>query len=64
MLWGGASSERVRLEHPGEGTYPMHQETFELNCSRTSLALESTLVVVVEMSLKAYAFCSDPISIL
>ena len=46
MLWGGASSERVRLEHPGEGTHLMHQEIFELNCSRTSLALESTLVVV------------------
>ena len=35
MLWGGESSERVRLEYPGEGTHPMHQETFELNCSRT-----------------------------
>ena len=43
MLWGGSSSEKVRLEHPKEGTHPMHQETFELNCSRTSLALESTL---------------------
>ena len=32
MLWGGESSERVRLEYPGEGTHPMHQETFELNC--------------------------------
>ena len=31
----------------------MHQETFELNCSPTSLALDSTLVVVVEMSLSA-----------
>ena len=30
MLWGGESSERVRLEYPGEGTHPMHQETFEL----------------------------------
>ena len=29
----------------------MHQEAFGLNCSRTSLALGSTLVVVVEMSL-------------
>ena len=28
----------------------MHQETFELNCSRTSLALDSPLVVIVEMS--------------
>ena len=54
MLWGGGLSERVRLEHPGEGTHPMHQETFELNCSRTSLALESTLVVVVEMSLSTW----------
>ena len=32
----------------------MHQETFELNCSRTSLALESALVVVVEMSLSTW----------
>ena len=32
----------------------MHQETFELNCSRTSLALENTLVVVVEMSLSSW----------
>ena len=32
----------------------MHQETFELNCSRTSLALENTLVVVVEMSLSTW----------
>ena len=24
MLWGGESSERVRLEYPGEGTHPMH----------------------------------------
>ena len=31
----------------------MHQETFELNCSRISLALDSTLIVVVEMSLSA-----------
>ena len=23
MLWGGASSERVRLEHLGEGTHPV-----------------------------------------
>ena len=29
----------------------MHQENFELNCSRTPLALDSTMVVVVEMSL-------------
>ena len=43
MLWGGESSERVRLEYPGEGTHPMHQETFELNCSRTSLAMDGTL---------------------
>ena len=32
----------------------MHQEIFELNCSRTSLALDSTLVVVVEMSLSSW----------
>ena len=51
MLWGGESSERVRLEHPGEGTPSMHQETLELNYSRTSLAMDGTLVVVVEMSL-------------
>ena len=48
---GGESSERMRLKYPGEGTHPMHQETFELNCSRTSLAMDGTLVVVVEMSL-------------
>ena len=29
----------------------MHQETLELNYSRTSLAMDGTLVVVVEMSL-------------
>ena len=51
---GGATSERVRLEHPREGTHPLHQETFELNCSRTSIALDSTLVVVVEMSLSSW----------
>ena len=54
MLWGGESSERVRLEHLGEGTHPMHLETFELNCSRTSLAMDGTLVVVVEMSLSTW----------
>ena len=43
--------KKERLEHLVEGTHPMHQETFELNCSRTSLALDSTLVVAVEMSL-------------
>ena len=32
----------------------MHQEIFELNCSRTSLVLDSTLVVVVEMSLSSW----------
>ena len=59
MLWGGESSERVRLEHPGEGTHPMHQETLELNCSRTSLVLDSTLVVVVEMSLSTWLVCAE-----
>ena len=59
MLWGGESSERVRLEHPGEGTHPMHQETFELNCSRTSLAMDGTLVVVVEMSLSTWLVCAE-----
>ena len=54
MLWGGASSEGVRLEPIGEGTPPMHQETFELNCSRTPLALDSTMDVVVEMSLSTW----------
>ena len=37
----------------------MHQETFELNCSRTSLALDSTLVVVVEMSLSAWLVSAE-----
>ena len=37
----------------------MHQETFELNCSRTSLALDSTLVVVVEMSLSTWLVCAE-----
>ena len=59
MLWGGESSERVCLEHLEEGTHPMHQETFELNCSRTSLALDSTLVVVVEMSLSTWLVCAE-----
>ena len=59
MLWGGESSERVRLEYPGEGTHPMHQETFELNCSRTSLAIDGTLVVVVEMSLSTWLVCAE-----
>ena len=59
MLWGGESSERVRLEYPGEGTHPMHQETFELNCSRTPLAMDGTLVVVVEMSLSTWLVCAE-----
>ena len=37
----------------------MHQETLELNCSGTSLALDSTLVVVVEMSLSAWLVCAE-----
>ena len=37
----------------------MHQESFELNCSRTSLALNSTLVVVVEMSLSTWLVCAE-----
>ena len=37
----------------------MHQETLELNCSRTSLALDSTLVVVVEMSLSTWVVCAE-----
>ena len=37
----------------------MHQETFELNCSRTSLALDSILVVVVEMSLSTWLVCAE-----
>ena len=32
----------------------MQQETLEPNCSRTSLALDSTLVVVVKMSLSIW----------
>ena len=59
MLWGGESSERVRLKYPGEGTHPMHQETFELNFSRTSLAMDGTLVVVVEMSLSTWLVCAE-----
>ena len=37
----------------------MHQETPELNCSRTSLAVDSTLVVVVEMSLSTWLVCAE-----
>ena len=37
----------------------MHQETPELNCSRTSLALDSTLVVAVEMSLSTWLVCAE-----
>ena len=37
----------------------MHQETLELNCSRTSLALDSTLVVAVEMSLSTWLACAE-----
>ena len=37
----------------------MHQETFELNCSRTSLAMDGTLVVVVEMSLSTWLVCAE-----
>ena len=37
----------------------MHQETLELNCSRTSLALDSTLVVAVEMSLSTWLVCAE-----
>ena len=37
----------------------MHQETFELDCSRTSLALESTLVVVVAMSLSIWLVSAE-----
>ena len=61
MLWGGELSERVRLdvEYPGEGMHPMHQETVELNCSRTSLALDSTLVVAMEMSLSTWLVCTE-----
>ena len=59
MLWGGASSARVRLEPIGEGTHPMHQETFELICSRTPLALDSTMVVIVEMNLSTWLVCAE-----
>ena len=37
----------------------MHQKTLELNCSRTSLALDSTLVVAVEMSLSTWLVCAE-----
>ena len=37
----------------------MHQETFELNFSRTPLALDSTMVVVVEMSLSTWLVCDE-----
>ena len=37
----------------------MHQETFELNCSGTSLALDGTLVVVVETSLSTWLVCAE-----
>ena len=37
----------------------MHQETLELNCSHTSLALDSTLVVAVEMSLSTWLVCAE-----
>ena len=37
----------------------MHQETLELNCSRTSLALDSTMVVAVEMSLSTWLVCAE-----
>ena len=37
----------------------MHQETFELNCSCTPLALDSTLVVVVEMSISTWLVCTE-----
>ena len=37
----------------------MHQETFALNCSRTSLAMDGTLVVVVEMSLSTWLVCAE-----
>ena len=40
-------------------THPIHRETFELNCSRTSLALDSTLVVVVEISLFNWLVCVE-----
>ena len=37
----------------------MHKERFELNCSRTSLALDSTMVVVIEMSLSIWLVCAE-----
>ena len=37
----------------------MHQEKLELNCSRTSLALDSTLVVAGEMSLSTWLVCVE-----
>ena len=37
----------------------MHQETFELNCSRTPLAMDGTLVVVVKMSLSTWLVCAE-----
>ena len=37
----------------------MHQKTLELNCSRTWLALDSTLVVAVEMSLSTWLVCAE-----
>ena len=37
----------------------MHQETLELNCSRTSITLDCTLVVVVEMSLSTWLVCAE-----
>ena len=37
----------------------MHQETFELNFSRTPLALDSTMVVAVEMSLSTWLVCAE-----
>ena len=37
----------------------MHQKTLELNCSRTALALDSTLVVAVEMSLSTWLVCAE-----
>ena len=37
----------------------MPQKTLELNCSRTSFALDSTLVVAVEMSLSTWLVCAE-----
>ena len=59
MQWGGESPERVRLERLGEWTHHTHQETFELNCSRISLALDCTLVAVLEMSLSTCLACAE-----